>query len=84
MATLNTLNTDLTLSIVDRAARMPAWFEVAPQARPQAGGASAVSSDTDWDWLEATDCGLEVIEHQVPVELLAAFFGKSASAQLRA
>jgi hypothetical protein len=84
MATLNTLNADLTLSIVDRAARTPAWFEVTPQSRLQAGAAIAVSSDTDWDWLESTDGGLEVIEHQVPVELLVAFFGKSAAAHLHA
>jgi hypothetical protein len=62
---------------------MPAWFEVAPRAGNVASTTPS-ATDSDLSWLDTTDSGVEVIEHNVPVELLAAFFGKSGAASLRA
>jgi hypothetical protein len=49
-----------------------------------AGSTTSSAVDPDLSWLDMTDSGVEVIEHDVPVELLAAFFGKSGASALRA
>jgi hypothetical protein len=82
MASRDILTNDVSFAAIDRA-RMPAWFEVAPRAGAVVATAN-MGSDIDWNWLETSDGGVEVIEHHVPAELLAAFFGKSAVASLRA
>lgn len=83
MASRDILMNDASFAAIDRAARLPAWFEVAPRTA-NVNSTPTVTADTDWSWLDTTDGGVEVIEHDVPVELLAAFFGKSGAASLRA
>ncbi|MFM2068653.1 MAG: hypothetical protein RLZZ584_3562 [Pseudomonadota bacterium] len=83
MASRDILTTDITSIAGDRNTRMPAWFEIAPRcSQPQDHTTElpVVQTDTDLSWLEC-DCdgGVEVIEHQVPAELLAVFFGKAAA-----
>jgi hypothetical protein len=82
MASRDILTTDISYAATDRSARMPAWFEIAPRAGQSASNTPAVAvstGDMDMSWLESgSDQGVEVIEHHVPAELLAAFFGKAA------
>lgn len=84
MASRDILMNDVSFAAIDRAVRMPAWFEVAPRAGNMAGSTMSSAVDLDLSWLDMTDSGVEVIEHDVPVELLAAFFGKSGASALRA
>jgi hypothetical protein len=84
MASRDILTNDVSFAAIDRAVRMPAWFEVAPRASATAAATSNVALDTDWCWLDTSDGGVEVIEHHVPAELLAAFFGTSGAGSVRA
>jgi hypothetical protein len=81
MASRDILTTDISYTAADRSARMPAWFEITPRAGQTTSttpAAAVTHDDTDWSWLESgSDHGVEVIEHHVPAELLAAFFGKA-------
>lgn len=84
MASRDILMSDVPFAAIDRPTRMPAWFEVAPRTAGMVNAASSVAADNDLSWLDITEGGVEVIEHDVPVELLAAFFGRSGAASLRA
>ncbi|MEY2686186.1 MAG: hypothetical protein RL375_384 [Pseudomonadota bacterium] len=84
MASRDILMNDVSFAAIDRAARLPAWFELNSRTGSMAIPSTGASADDDWSWLDTTDGGVEVIEHQVPVELVAAFFGKSGAASLRA
>ncbi|MFM2119447.1 MAG: hypothetical protein RL722_915 [Pseudomonadota bacterium] len=58
---------------------LTAWC--APVAERGSRATATVAVETDWEWLElgtGDATGLEVIEHQVPVELLAALFHTNA------
>jgi hypothetical protein len=83
MASRDFLTSELNLSAgIDRAARMPAWFELAPRNVVGSTATPSCTADSDLSWLDTnlgSDNGMEVIEHHVPAALMAVFFGANAA-----
>jgi hypothetical protein len=83
MASRDILTTELNLITgIDRASRMPAWFDMVPRSSQGATATPFTTPDSDLSWLETSlgiDTGMEVIEHQVPAALMAVFFGSAAA-----